>query len=90
LTVHGALAGGDESAPIREELNRRRWQVEAVIRDRLKRARDENDLSASVDPSDLARYVATVIQGMAVQASADANRVALQRVVKIALRGWPV
>jgi AcrR family transcriptional regulator len=89
LTVHGALACGEESEPIRKELICRREQVEAVICDRLKRAKKENDLPASSNPSDLARYVVSVIHGMAVQASAGASRVALQRVVETALRAWP-
>ena len=38
------------------------------------------------DPADLARYVVTVIQGMAVQAAGGASRAELRRVAALALR----
>src|SRR5437868_871309 len=41
LTVTGALAGGEESEPIRKELICRRAQVESLIAQRLKRAKRE-------------------------------------------------
>ena len=89
LTVTGALAGGDESEPIRRELICRREQVESLIAERLKRAKKEGELPAESKPADLARYVATVMQGMAVQASAGATRGQLERVGEIALSVWP-
>jgi AcrR family transcriptional regulator len=89
LTVHGALACGDGSEPIRKELIGRRKRVESVIRERLKRAKSEGELPADSSPSDLARYFATVIHGMAVQASGGANRRKLERVVETALSAWP-
>jgi hypothetical protein len=39
-----------------------------------------------VNPADLARYIATVLYGMAVQAAGGASRSKLQRVVEMALR----
>jgi AcrR family transcriptional regulator len=89
LTVHGALACGDGSKSIRRELTCRRDQAEAVIRERFKRAKKERDLPADCNPADLARYVATVMQGMAVQAAGGATRSELQRVVNTVLRAWP-
>jgi AcrR family transcriptional regulator len=89
LTVHGALACGDESESIRKELTCRRDQAEAAIRERFKRAKKERDLPADCNPADLARYVATVMQGMAVQAAGGATRSELQRVVNTVLRAWP-
>jgi len=89
LTVTGALAGGEESEPIRKELICRRAQVESLIAQRLKRAKREGELPADAKPADLARYVATVMQGMTVQASAGVSRAELQRVVDTALRAWP-
>jgi hypothetical protein len=37
----------------------------------------------------LARYLSVVFQGLAVQASAGANRRDLQKVVDLVLSGWP-
>jgi len=89
LTVQGALACGEAADSIRQELNSRRASGEAQLRRRLKRAKSEGDLPAESDPADLARYVATVMYGMAVQAAGGASHHELQRVIEIALRAWP-
>ena len=89
LVVQGALACGESAEPVRRELLSRRLAREAAIRDRFERARADGDLPADTDPADLARYVTTVVQGMAVQAAGGAGRDALRRVVRIALRAWP-
>jgi len=89
LTVQGALVCGKESRPVRNALVRCRDETETAIRDRLKRAQREGDLPAGSSPADLARYIATVIQGMAVQAAGGASRAELQRVADTALRMWP-
>jgi AcrR family transcriptional regulator len=89
LTVNGALASGPNADAIRAELTARRLAGEAALRARLQRARKEGDLPADADPADLARYINTVAQGVAVQASSGANRRQLDRVIDIALRAWP-
>jgi len=89
LNVQGALACGGEADPIRRELASRRAAGEAAIRQRLKRARAEGDLPPNANPTDLARYVATVLHGMSVQAAGGATRAELQRVVQTALQAWP-
>jgi AcrR family transcriptional regulator len=89
LTVRGALASGEEAEPIRLELALRRSEGEALIRKRLDRAKDEGDLPPDANPADLARYLATVYQGMSVQAAGGATREQLRRVAEIALRAWP-
>jgi AcrR family transcriptional regulator len=89
LMVQGALSCGEAANPIRQELASRRAAGEAAIRQRFKRAVSEGDLPADADPTDLARYVATVTHGMAVQAAGGASRKQLLRVVETALRAWP-
>jgi AcrR family transcriptional regulator len=89
LTVQGALACGRVAEPIRQELVLRRKEIESALRQRLKRAKSEGDLPADSSPADLARYIATVILGMAVQASGGASRSELERVIQTALRAWP-
>ena len=51
---------------------------EKTIRERLKRAKTEGDLPKDADPAALARFVATVTQGMAVQAAGGASRAELE------------
>jgi AcrR family transcriptional regulator len=89
LTVRGAVASGEKADPIRRELALRRSESEALIRKRLDRAKKEGDLPQHTNPADLARYLATVYQGMSIQAAGGATRKQLRRVAKIALRAWP-
>jgi AcrR family transcriptional regulator len=89
ITVQGALSGGDDSKRIRRELDLRRDRSEAVLRKRLEHAKSEGDLPADANAADLARYVFTVSQGMAVQAKGGATRAQLRRVAQTALAAWP-
>ncbi len=90
LMVQGALASGEAADSIRLELTARRAASEAAIRRRLQHAKSEGDLPADTVPADLARYVATILRGMAVQAAGGASRGKLQRVAEIALRTLPL
>src|SRR5207248_4615008 len=67
LLVQGALAAGNESASVRRELASRRDQARAAVHQRLRRAKKEGDLPSDADPAALARYLITVLNGMAVQ-----------------------
>jgi hypothetical protein len=73
-----------------ESMIRQLVASEAAIRRRFERAKSEGDLPANVNPADLARYIATVIYGMAVEAAGGASRSKLQRVVEMALRTLPM
>jgi AcrR family transcriptional regulator len=89
LGVNGALACSPASEDIQKELAARRTRDEAVLRKRLERARREGDLPEDVSPADLAKFIATVLRGMAVEAKSGASRQALRRVAAMALRVWP-
>lgn len=89
LLVHGALACGAGADAVRQELNARRALIEAALRRRLVRAKAAGDLPRAANPADLARYVLTVIRGMAVQAAGGASHYELRRVAQLALRAWP-
>ena len=89
LGVNGALACSPASEDIQKELAARRTRDEAALRKRLERARSEGDLPQDVSPADLARFITTVLRGMAVQAKSGASRQELRRVVATALRVWP-
>jgi AcrR family transcriptional regulator len=89
LMVQGALACGDEAAPVRKELISRRATGEAELRERFERARAEGDLPAGADAGDLARYVMAVMHGMSVQSAGGASRAELQGVIDLSLRAWP-
>src|SRR6202051_347599 len=90
LMVQGALASGDAGDSIRQELVACRAAGEAALRRRFQRAKSEHDLPADTDPADLARYLTTIIYGMAVQAAGGAGRDKLQHVVEMTLRTLPL
>jgi AcrR family transcriptional regulator len=89
LMVQGALAVGDAARSVRKEAVGRRVASEVALRRRFQRAKREGDLPQSADPADLARYVMTVLQGIAVQGANGAGRDQLRRVAQVALRAWP-
>ena len=89
LAVQGALACGDGADPIRRELAAKREAGVTSLRKRFEDARKEGDLPKGANPADLARYLATIVHGLAVQAAGGATRTALRRVANLALRAWP-
>ena len=89
LGVQGALSCGEAAQSVKEELCARRAASEAALKERLERAKVEGDLPDGAEPADLARYIATVTQGMSVQASGGASRCDLHKVVDMTLKTWP-
>ena len=89
LVVQAALCGGEECEPVKKELAARRDASLGLIRERLKRAKREGDLPEDADPASLARFVTTVLHGMAVQATGGASRKELERVVATAMHAFP-
>ena len=90
LVINGALACSDEALPIQTTLIERRALAENKLRLRFEQAKTEGDLKPDFCASQMARYVMTISNGMAVQAAAGATRQQLQEVVDQVLRGWPV
>jgi AcrR family transcriptional regulator len=89
LLVQGIAGAGDHAQCIRDQLSARRAANEKMIRERLKRAKAEGELPANADPGALARFVATVTQGMAVQAAGGATRKELNAVAATTMAAWP-
>jgi AcrR family transcriptional regulator len=89
LMVQGALACGDAAEAIRREVADRRASMVEALRQRFERAVAEGDLPAGANPAHLARYAATVTNGMSVQAATGASREELEHVAEMALRSWP-
>lgn len=87
--VQGALACGDAAETVRRELSVRRAAGEAALRSRFERAVSEGDLPPATDPAALARFIVTVIYGMAVQATGGAVREDLRKVAELAMEAWP-
>lgn len=89
LLVQGALSCGDAAQSVKMELAQRRAQGEAAIRRRFEKALAEGDLPSSASASDLARFITTVMQGMAVQSASGASAEDLRAVAFWALKAIP-
>lgn len=89
LNVRCAQACGPEADSVRQAAVARRKADQAALRRRLERARAAGDLPPEASPADLARFVTTLTDGIAVQAASGASRSQLRRMVDTALRAWP-
>src|ERR1700744_5691166 len=79
LSVHGALAVGDEADPIKDWLIEGRKNGEAPARKRFDKPKKSGDRGQDVDPAALTRYVMTLIQGLGVQGASGASRAELTK-----------
>jgi AcrR family transcriptional regulator len=89
LCVRTVQACGPDCEPVRQEVISRRTAGEAALRRRLGQAQSAGDLPGDCDPADLARFITTLTDGIAVQAAAGADRDQLRRIAETALRAWP-
>jgi AcrR family transcriptional regulator len=90
LMVRGeGSCGGERADPLRREIVARLNGGETALRKRLERARSEGDLPPDADPAQLARCVATIKYGMAVQAAGGASREQLHQLIDLMLLAWP-
>jgi AcrR family transcriptional regulator len=89
LLVKGGLSSGKADESIRNEMIKRRLAGEIALRERFERAKAEGDLPANSDSAGLACYVATITQGMTVQAVNGTDQNGLRRLVEMVLQTWP-
>lgn len=89
MLILAAPTGAVENHAVREFLADTRRSQFAAIRDRLVRGSAEGDLTASDSSIDaIARYYATVVQGLSVQARDGATRDQLEAVITCAMAAW--
>lgn len=89
LAVRGALTCGEEAESVRREIAGIRTEYDTKLCERLERACREGDLPAGTNPKALARFITTLVQGMALQAANGATRDDLRLVAETALGVWP-
>jgi len=85
----GALFSGEGAEQIKRQLITYRHGYENALKERFNLAKSENDLPQTVCTSALAKYIATIHQGMSVQAASGATKEALIEVIQMALKSWP-
>lgn len=61
-----------------------------ALEQRIKSGKAKGEIPRDADPAILARYVATVIEGMSVQALNGADEATLLAIAKLALAVWPL
>jgi AcrR family transcriptional regulator len=89
LNVRCAQACGPEVESVRRAAVERRKADQAALRRRLEQARASGDLPPDVSPADLAQFIMTLTDGIAVQAASGTSRGQLRRIVDTALQAWP-
>ncbi len=72
-----------------EHLRAKRAEAEAMLLERFTKARTDGELPGDIEPSDLAGYFMTVLDGISVRAAAGASAEELHKVANLAMRGWP-
>ena len=90
LAVQSALCCGDEGNNAQREAQSRRLQAQGLLRERFERAKAEGDLARGVNPAHLAAFVATIMNGLSVQAANGATCEEMRGAVKIALQALEV
>lgn len=88
LIVLGALHPTDSNAAVREVLREHRADNVDTLRARLERGVEEGELPESFDCESVARFYATVQQGMSIQARDGASRAELMAVAECAMSVW--
>jgi len=85
----GTLFSGEGSEQVQRELISYRQGYEKALRERFDLAKSQSDLPQNVNTAVLAKYIATVHQGMSVQSTSGATKEELLAVVQQALNNWP-
>jgi len=83
------LMVGLDNAGLASELQTLRVELREALELRISRDVEAGVLPDTIDPATLARFYATVLQGLSVQAVDGATRAELDAVVLAALRAWP-
>src|SRR6266571_4447442 len=89
LEVSWALACGEEAEMVRHTLAQLRQAIVTAFRERFERAVQDGDLPAGTNCATLARYTATVLNGLAVQSASGATAKELRLVSALAMQAWP-
>ncbi|MDB5328107.1 MAG: putative transcriptional regulator, TetR family [Phycisphaerales bacterium] len=89
MLVQGALACSDAAEAIQKSLACERSNMETVLRTRFEKAVADGDTTAGQNPAAMAKYVATVMHGIAVELASGADIKTLQAAADIALRAMP-
>ncbi len=86
LSLQGGLACGAGSEKVNQSMIDWRKDGQSILQKRFQRAQSEGELARDVNPKDLARYIAILINGLGVQSVNGATAAEMNRAVELALR----
>ena len=86
LSVRAALACGVDAEPIQKAMVEWRKGGEEALRKRFVKAQRAGELPRDISPADLARFIATVMAGLTVQAVNGATRDEMKRIADLVLK----
>lgn len=89
MVSSGLLMSSAENAQLAAELRADRAVLQTALERRIRRDIEGGLLDSSVDAAGLARFYASVLQGISVQAIDGASHAELNVVMKNALNAWP-
>jgi AcrR family transcriptional regulator len=90
MVVQGALTCGEGASQIQQELIQYRQSYEDALKQRFDLAITQADLPQQTNSAALAKYLATIHQGLSVQATSGASQSELMEVVNMAMQNWTV
>jgi len=86
MTLAGAMGCSVDAAPARDLLTRIRKRNQVAIRERLRKARKNGELSKDISVDDYTRYLSSILAGLSVQAANGSTKAELKRTADMALR----
>jgi AcrR family transcriptional regulator len=86
LSIHGALACGTEGELVTQVMAKWYRSNENRLKERIQKAQREGELGRDVNAADYARYIATIMIGIGIQAVNGAGKAELTRTVDVALQ----
>jgi AcrR family transcriptional regulator len=86
LSIHGALACGTDGELVTQVMAKWRRFNENRLKERIQQAQREGELGRDVNAADYARYIATIMIGIGIQAVNGAGRAELTRMVDMTLQ----
>jgi AcrR family transcriptional regulator len=86
MTMTGAMACSVEAEAAKDFLAEIRRRNEAAVRNRLEQARRSGELPTDVNVDDYARYLSSILGGLAIQAANGISRAEMKRIADMALR----
>jgi AcrR family transcriptional regulator len=86
MTLTGAMACGVDAESAKDFMAEIRRQNEGALRGRLQQARKSGELASDVNIDDYARYLSTLLGGLAIQAANGISRAEMKRISDMAIR----